>query len=56
MIWHDGRDWGIKRHGVAYWHRSVENGEWTAGLPPGLSEDDMALLFRSLHSQHSSLA
>jgi hypothetical protein len=44
-IWHDGKDWIIRRDGEAYSYCEMDSEEWRSGVPPGMTDHDAALLF-----------
>jgi hypothetical protein len=45
MIYHDGRDWIIEKHGEDYWSFRLDGEEWTPGFPPALSAEDGTMMF-----------
>ncbi len=44
-IYHDGRDWIIEKWGERYWSFPLDGQEWIQGLPPGLTVEDVSLMF-----------
>jgi len=44
-VYHDGRDWAIEKHEGGYWCLPLDTDEWQEGLPPGMTVDDLNLLF-----------
>jgi hypothetical protein len=44
-IYHDGRDWIIEKRGEDYWSFPLDGDEWTQGLPPALTIEDVTLMF-----------
>jgi hypothetical protein len=47
-IWHDGVDWVIKQDWDGYFYRPVDSYQWLAGVPPGMTILDAALLFGAI--------
>jgi hypothetical protein len=45
LIYHDGRDWIIEQRGEDHWSFPVDGEDWKPGFPPGLTVDDVALMF-----------
>ena len=43
-VWHDRMDWAVKTDGGQYWHRPVDSDDWRPGVPPGMSDEDLAML------------
>lgn len=47
LIWHDGMDWLIRKDCDGYWTARLDGETWTSGPPPGMTEEDLNLLFPS---------
>jgi len=45
IIYHDGRDWAIEKREDRYWFLPLDANEWRVGLPPGITVDDLDMLF-----------
>lgn len=45
MVYHDGRDWAIEKYDGDYWCLPLDTDEWQKGLPPGMTVDDLNMLF-----------
>jgi hypothetical protein len=45
MVWHEGKDWMIRRDGEEYSFREIDSDAWNCGVPIGMTIDDAALLF-----------
>lgn len=43
-IYHDDRDWWVRKTGVYWWHCRANGDTWLPGLPIGLTVDDVRLL------------
>lgn len=48
MIYHDGRDWIIERRGEEYWSFALEEEQWQRGLPAGMTNEDICMVFPEL--------
>ncbi len=47
QLWAEGEDWVIKRQNEQYSHRPDQKyGDWQPGLPPGVFEPDIEMLFK----------
>ncbi len=44
-IYHDGRDWVIEQRGDDYWCWPLDSDEWQKGMPSGMTQEDLNLLF-----------
>jgi hypothetical protein len=44
-VWHEGKDWMIRRDGEESSFREIDSDGWSIGLPLGMTLDDAALLF-----------
>ena len=44
MVWHEGKDWIIRRDGEEYSFRELDSEGWSLGVPLGMTLDDAALL------------
>jgi hypothetical protein len=45
LIWHDGMDWLIRKDCDGYRTAALDGETWTSGPPPGMTEEDLVLLF-----------
>jgi len=45
MIYHEGCDWIIEKWGEGYWSFRLDGETWMQGTPPGVSREDLALIF-----------
>lgn len=45
IVYHDGRDWTIAKDEGDYWCLPLDTDEWQKGLPPGMTVDDLNMLF-----------
>ena len=45
LIWHDGMDWLIQKDGDGYKTTPLDRDAWVSGPPPGMTEEDLGLLF-----------
>jgi hypothetical protein len=44
-VYHDSMDWMIRKNMGRYWHHRVDREVWKPGVPPGMEEKDLELLF-----------
>ena len=47
-VYQDRCDWIIEKWGERYWSFRLDGEEWTQGLPPGLTVEDVSLMFHNL--------
>jgi hypothetical protein len=47
LVWHDGMDWLIRKDCDGYRTADLDSDTWTWGPPPGMTEEDLNLLFPS---------
>ena len=47
LIWHDGMDWLIRKDCDGYRTARLDGETWTSDPPPGMTEEDLNLLFPS---------
>jgi hypothetical protein len=45
-VYHDSMDWMIRKNRGRFWYREVDRVVWQPGVPPGMEEGDVELLFR----------
>jgi hypothetical protein len=48
IIRHDGMDWLIRKDSDGYKMAAIDSDTWILGPPPGMTEEDLTLLFTSL--------
>jgi hypothetical protein len=54
MIWHDRMDWLIKKTPDGYHTGPLDSDTWISGPPPGMTEEDLDLLFPSSRTSDGS--